>query len=92
MTIGDDSVTRNVYKEDRVIRLGFGSTPGKVIVRLGKHSNLTYNATPARPTRTVSCIWDTRLKVRPRRLKLATRKAELLTPRMSSYHGRYLYA
>lgn len=75
-----------------MIRLGFGSTPVKVIVRLGKHSNLTCNATPARPNRTVSCIWDSRLKARPRRLKLATRRAELTTPRMSSYHGRFLYA
>lgn len=76
-----------------MIRLGFGSTPTKVIVRLGKHSNLTYDATPSdHTTKTVSCIWDNRLRSRPKRLKLATRRAALLTPRMSSYHGRYLYA
>gem|GEM_PF-2425071 len=75
-----------------MIRLGFGSTPTKVTVRLGKHSNLTYNAPQAaQQSRTVSCIWDNKLRHRPRQLKLSTRRADLLTPRMSSYHGRYLY-
>lgn len=79
-------------KEDCVIRLAFGSVPTTVIVRLGKNSNLTYNTTPAyKRTRTVSCVWDSRRMARPRQLKLTTRRADLLSPRMSSYHGRYLY-
>lgn len=83
--MGDD--TEN--KEDCVIRLAFGSTPTKVTVRLGTKSNLTRNLT-MKP-RVVSCIWDSRLKPRPRGLRLATRTTLSIKPRMSNYHGRYLY-
>lgn len=73
-----------------MIRLSFGSVPSKVVVRLGKTTTLTHNDAP-RP-KAVSCIWDNRLKRRPRRLNLATRTTALVNPRMNSYHGRYLYA
>lgn len=73
-----------------MIRLTFGSVPKTVKVRLGTHSTLTSN--PAiRPSR-VSCVWDGRLRSRPRRLALALGAGLPLNPRMSSYHGRYLYA
>lgn len=73
-----------------MIRLAFGSTPRKVRVRLGTATSLSVTPVPQRPA--VSCIWDKRLRSRPRRLRLATRTASLIQPRMSSYHGRYLYA
>lgn len=73
-----------------MIRLAFGSVPSKVIVRLGKTNTLT-RMTQTRP-KTVSCIWDARLRRRPRRLNLSTRDTALINPRMNSYHGRYLYA
>ncbi|TDT86931.1 hypothetical protein EDC59_11012 [Pseudodesulfovibrio indicus] len=73
-----------------MIRLSFGSVPRKVVVRLGKTNTLTRNNAP-RP-KAVSCIWDSRLNRRPRRLNLATRSTALVNPRMNSYHGRYLYA
>ncbi len=72
-----------------MIRLTFGSIPRKVVVKLGKANNLTYTA-PQQPAR-VSCIWDTRLRARPRQLKLITRTAHLIKPRLSSYHGRHLH-
>lgn len=77
-------------KEDCVIRLAFGSMPTKVIVRLGTKSNLIH--TIDKEPRRVSCIWDNRLRSRPRQLRLTTRTTTLLSPRMSNYHGRYLYA
>lgn len=73
-----------------MIRLAFGSIPRKVTVRLGTTEHLTH--TVKQNGAAVSCVWDTRLKARPRRLKLATRTANLIKPRMSTYHGRYLYA
>lgn len=72
-----------------MIRLSFGSMPSKVVVKLGTSNNLTYT-TPRRPAR-VSCVWDARLRERPRQLKLTTRTAHLIQPRLSSYHGRFLY-
>ncbi|EGB15509.1 hypothetical protein DND132_2305 [Pseudodesulfovibrio mercurii] len=73
-----------------MIRLAFGSAPRKVVVRLGKTNPLT----PMKITRpkAVSCVWDARFRTRPRRLALATRGTASTTPRMNSYHGRYLYA
>lgn len=72
-----------------MIQLVFGSVPRKVVVKLGNASNLTYTA-PSQPTR-VSCVWDSRLRARPKQLKLTTRTAHLINPRLSKYHGRYLY-
>ncbi len=73
-----------------MIRLAFGSMPRKVVVRLGKTDTLT----PIENTRpkAVSCIWDARFRNSPRHLTLTTRDTALTTPRMNSYHGRYLYA
>ena len=73
-----------------MIRLSFGSIPRKAVVRLGKTPPLTC-AVATRP-RAVSFVWDTRLRARPRRLSLVTRTTAQINPRMSSYHGRYLYA
>lgn len=72
-----------------MIRLAFGSAPRKVVVRLGETHTLTHTEN-IRP-KTVSCVWDTRFRNRPRRLALATRDTALINPRMNSYHGRYLY-
>ncbi|MGL1863384.1 MAG: hypothetical protein OCC46_12740 [Pseudodesulfovibrio sp.] len=72
-----------------MIRLSFGSIPRKVIIKLGKSNNLTYET--AQKPRAVSCIWDSRLRSRPKLLKLATRSPNILKPRMSNYHGRYIY-
>lgn len=74
-----------------MIRLGFGSIPTKVVVRLGRHSNLVHNTVPlSRQTRSVSCLWDEKLR-RPRRLKLITRRTGLPIPPVSNGHGRYLH-
>lgn len=73
-----------------MIRLAFGGTPTTVVVRLGRKNPLTLNP-GLRPAR-VSCVWDARLRRRPRRLALTAGGAPPVSPRMSSYHGRYLYA
>lgn len=73
-----------------MIQLSFGSVPRKVVVRLGKKDTLT--RTPDMRPGTVSCIWDNRLRHKPRRLELTTRTTHLTNPRLSKYHGRYLYA
>lgn len=72
-----------------MIRLSLGFIPRKVAVRLGKSSLRMAIPRNGRPT--VSCIWDARLKQRPRRLKLATRTTDLIRSRMSDYHGRHLH-
>lgn len=76
-----------------MIRLGFGSIPTRATVRLGKHSNLTFNANFLRqPARSVSCLWNNRLRHRPRRLKLTAHRPRLLTTKMSIYDERNIYA
>ncbi|BDQ34322.1 hypothetical protein JCM14722_18640 [Pseudodesulfovibrio portus] len=73
-----------------MIRLAFGAVPNAVAVRFGKKHTPTRN-TGVRPSK-VSCVWDSRLRFRPRRLALTTGATPPTSPRMSSYHGRYLYA
>lgn len=73
-----------------MIRLSFGAVPSKVVVRLGKKNSLLH--TPGIRPDAVSCVWDSKLRSRPRRLTVSTRSTPGINPRMSNYHGRYLYA
>jgi hypothetical protein len=72
-----------------VIRLFLGYSPRKVAVRLGIPGRRMVISPTGKPA--VSCIWDARLKQRPRRLKLSTRASDLIRSRNSAHHGRRLH-